>query len=148
MFCRDINTKKEIQLKWIDFDLYYFGFSEKFQVKCLNSLIVAKAGNISVTTIRDILIEYWKKENTAVHYFIFQIIYKILKENSSKYDVSIHKSDIHPHIIMQYINLPFTNELWNKCISNCFAHKLTYIKDIKKDSLADFIINKKTDNFN
>lgn len=122
------------------FDPNYFSWRKEFKVKLCNSFIVADRGHPFLTALKDILVRYWKEENTFRHYFILQMLFeqliKVEPYSNVKWD-SMDDLDIHR---MQFeMGKSFTKERWDRLRSLCFAHKLSY-KFVNKEKKIHFSV--------
>lgn len=48
----------------------------------VNWIIASCENNTLTSAIKELLLEYWKNEKTAIHYFIFQILFDLMVENN------------------------------------------------------------------
>lgn len=108
---------------WRNTYAYYFGWAKGFRVNMLNSFIVAKKGNRTVSALCDLLLFWWQKHDDVPDYFFFQILYDVYDCQ----DVFPLISDTLPHYRQQSINDPrFPKHLQNNVISYSRIQKMTY----------------------
>lgn len=146
MFERNMNLDIASQKYWIGYDFRYFGFTDDFQVKCLNSFIVAKKKNYIVSVLRDLLFLYWLNENKVIYYYFFQIIYTILQGiDKDKFRSSMFLDDTLPHEIRKHLDSKCDDKLLSTIYNTCFAHKLKYIRHAYNHSLAEYLTKSNQD---
>jgi len=82
---------------WRNTYAYYYGWAEGFRVNMLNSFIVAKRGNPTVSDLCDLMMLWWENNDNVPDYFFFQILYDVYQP---KADFPL-VSDCLPHYIQQ-----------------------------------------------
>ncbi|ECO5712563.1 capsular polysaccharide synthesis protein [Campylobacter jejuni] len=124
------------------FSYGYFNWNDDFKVKMLSSFMVAKTSNTFIQTLKDILMNYWKNEQSSEnhYYFVLHIIFELLKEYGLANDTYKNMSDIECHLLQFSAKEKFNPTLWEDIQKQSFLHKLTHFKSIKKDSMIDKII--------
>lgn len=137
MYRRDDSEKyKEY---WQDTFAYYWGWSPNFMVKTLIGIMYAKKGNKTIADFASILLNFWKKYDTAPDYFFFQIL---IEAYLKKYPESVLTSisDTIPHLLRQYINEnPAPNYSFSDILQKTTVHSLNYKNDVAcKNLLALF----------
>ena len=115
---------KEPNIKyWRNTYAYYFGWTKGFRVNMLNSVIVARKGDITISDMCDMLLLWWRDHDNVPDYFFFQILFDTypLKEDFPLV------SDTLPHYLQQSINDP-TFDLMSRedILAKIPIHKLTY----------------------
>ncbi|EAJ4942595.1 capsular polysaccharide synthesis protein [Campylobacter jejuni] len=140
-----IKPSKEKLKKFIKsgyFSYGYFNWNDDFKVKMLSSFMIAKTNNTFIQTLKDILMNYWKNEQSSEnhYYFILHIIFELLKEHGFVNDIYKNMSDIECHLLQFSAKEKFNSTLWEEIQKQSFLHKLTHFKSIKKDSMIDKII--------
>ena len=115
---------KEPNIKyWRNTYAYYFGWTKGFRVNMLNSVIVARKGDITISDMCDMLLLWWRDHDNVPDYFFFQILFDTypLKEDFPLV------SDTLPHYLQQSINDPNFNLMSREDIlAKIPIHKLTY----------------------
>lgn len=120
----------------------YFSWDKNFLVRFLSSFIVCKKHHNLALALRDILLNYWENEKEYKHYFLFQIIFELLKrENFNAFLDFKESSDLEPHLLQFSSKEIFNAELWENIKKQSKIHKLTYFKDLQKDSMLGKILN-------
>ncbi|EAJ5701576.1 glycosyltransferase [Campylobacter lari subsp. concheus] len=124
------------------FSYGYFNWNDDFKVKMLSSFMIAKTSNTFIQTLKDILMNYWKNEQSSEnhYYFILHIIFELLKEYGFTNDTYKNMSDIECHLLQFSAKEKFNPTFWEEIQKQSFLHKLTHFKSIKKDSMIDKII--------
>ena len=142
MFQRDLNAKDKE--KWRKYDIAYFNWSDKHRVNVLNSFIISRPHDLTIHTLLDILMNFWKTQENVPHYFFFQIMYneiinsKYLKDRKCKII-----DDTIPHLLHYNLNNKFDNKEFNLIKEKTHIHKLRYINKVILGSYCDHIINEK-----
>ncbi|EAL3888445.1 glycosyl transferase [Campylobacter lari] len=124
------------------FSYGYFNWNDDFKVKMLSSFMIAKTSNTFIQTLKNILMNYWKNEQSSEnhYYFVLHIIFELLKEHGFANDTYKNMSDIECHLLQFSAKEKFNPTLWEEIQKQSFLHKLTHFKSIKKDSMIDKII--------
>ncbi|EHZ9971457.1 glycosyl transferase, partial [Campylobacter jejuni] len=69
-----IKPSKEKLKKFIKsgyFSYGYFNWNDDFKVKMLSSFMIAKTNNTFIQTLKDILMNYWKNEQSSENHYYF-----------------------------------------------------------------------------
>ena len=135
---------------YVKCDPQYFSWHPSFQVKILNSFIIAKPNNKIVGDLLSILLEYWKKEAQIGHYFFFQICFNRMMMNDEWKNLNceiVGDTDCHK---LQTVALDkFDYRLYNEIAAKSGIHKLTYRFDkfgqVTQDSFYYVIANEKVE---
>ncbi len=108
---------------WRNTYAYYFGWAKGFRVNMLNSLIVARCGNRTISDLCDLMLSWWKEHDSVPDYFFFQILFDVYAPK----DVCPIVSDTLPHYLQQSINDPsFKLMSREEILRTIPIHKLTY----------------------
>ena len=82
LFQREKNIEKIKKDEYVDLDFSYFSWNDNHKVNILNSIVFSNSSNNKVIeALLYCLVYYWKKNNKANHYYIFQILYDILMKS-------------------------------------------------------------------
>ena len=116
-------------------DLFFFQIFNKYWIAGSNWFITSEKKSPILKTTRDLLYEYWRKNNHAFNYFIFHMYFKMACD---RYIYDYHKikkySNQSPHILQSVLFQPFRLKVYNQIILNVSIHKLTTKKKPKKKS--------------
>lgn len=124
VFRRDPSEKDKRY--WENTYAYYFGWAKGFRVNMLNSIIIAKRGNRTVTDLCNYMLQWWHDNDTIPDYFFFQILFDVYQCKESFPVVS----DCLPHYLQQSINDPgFSLMQRDEILATIPIHKLTYKKE-------------------
>lgn len=108
---------------WRNTYAYYFGWAKGFRVNMLNSFIVAKKKNRTVSDLCDLMLCWWRDHNAVPDYFFFQILFDVYGCNEEYPLVS----DTFPHYLQQSIIDPSFSIMSRKeILKHIPIHKLTY----------------------
>lgn len=112
---------------WKNTYAYYFGWAKGFRVNMLNSVIIAKNGSQMIASIADLLLAWWKRNDTVPDYFFFQILFDVMvKGEWRQYNCPI-VNDCLPHYLQQNRNDPkFSLMQGEDIVQSIRMHKLTY----------------------
>ena len=119
-------------------DLFFFNLSSWF--------ITSEKESPVLKTTRDLLYEYWRKENYLCYYFLFHEFFQIAynRYKNDFFDIP-HFSNIPEHYLQEYLMKKMNNKVYLNIIHNISVHKLN-IKFIKKNfkkknSFLNYILN-------
>lgn len=123
--------------KFFKKDLFFFNFSSWF--------ITAEKDSPVLKTTRDLLYEYWRKEDYLCDYFLFHDFLKIAFDRYSKNHLEMPNiSNLPEHQLHNLILKQFNNNSYSNIIKNVYIHKLnnkiTERRSPKKGSFFFFII--------
>ena len=108
---------------WSNTYAYYFGWAKGFKVNMLNSFIIAKKGNKTVSDLCDLMLLWWYHYDNVPDYFFFQILYDVYNCREPFPLIS----DTLPHYLQQSQNDPAFKLMEQKDILKSIPiHKLTY----------------------
>ena len=108
---------------WRNTYAYYFGWAKGFRVNMLNSFIVAKKGNPTVSELCDLMLFWWRGHDNVPDYFFFQILCDVYGLPDSMPLVS----DTLPHYLQQSMNdSRFDLMPREEILDTIPLHKLTY----------------------
>ena len=145
---------------WIDSSVLCTGFDENFYDKSLfvfenflkedksivssSWFMTAESNNPILLLTRDLIFEYWKKNNKLINYFLLHICFTIATEKyKDEWDIVARFSNVPPHILQFEITKSFNEHRWNDIKKMSSIHKLTQKADFskcEKDSYYDYII--------
>lgn len=121
VFRRD--SEEPDQDYWSNTYAYYFGWSKGFKVNILNSFIVSKKGNKTISDLCNLMLLWWRDNDTLPDYFFFQILF----DTYAPKDICPIVSDTLPHYLQQSINDPKFNLMSREeILKNIPIHKLSY----------------------
>ena len=128
------------------FDPFYFSWNPKCQVRMLNAFMIAKPDHKIIADLLTILLEYWKQEKKAGHYFFFQILFNRMMMHSEWNKLNceiVGDTDCHK---LQIVSLDkFDSRIFDEIKAKSNVHKLTYrfdrFKQISKGMFFDYIAN-------
>ena len=108
--------------------------------------IIAKKNNPILKLQKQLLENYWAKENKNIHYFFFHFLLtkSLIKNPICKkiYEDMYSLSNKEPHILQNALDLKYNENLFNEIKKLSFIHKLTYKKEtIEKNSFFDYLLN-------
>jgi hypothetical protein len=111
-----------------------------------NCFIRARKGSYLMQAWRAVIHEYWKNEDTAMDYFIHQILFKILVKNDPRaekyFNEMLHIDQGPTHGLWPHHKDEFVKELFDELTSKVFFQKTRYADtaEIIDGSFADVII--------
>ena len=112
-----------------------------------NWFIRAHSDSILLNAVKDMLFEYWRRHNKAVHYFFYHFLFKIATEvYPDEWRNVPYINNLNPHILQLEMNDRYDEMRYNYICSLGVFHKLTYIKDMQEGSFVDCIIRKEVGN--
>lgn len=125
---------------WERFNPMYFSWRRMFKVHMCSSFLIAHPNHPLVTALLDILLSYWKNEQYWRHYFILQLIFEELVSNYFSEEAWSWDSDLLCHQMLINCRSQYDANKWNKIVSSCPIHKLTYYNDCSRTSLFHKIV--------
>ncbi len=97
-----------------------------------------------LVSVYDILLEYWKKEDVVIQYFIFHIVFKLVTDKYSEYwkNLPIY-SNVLPHLLQQKLIEPYSNTMMEEICNITSIHKLYWRtpKNIEENSFYNVILS-------
>lgn len=110
----------------------YFDWSAQSQVRHLNSLMIGQRGSAQLKLLQDLLLTYWQGENSAGHYFFFQILcHHLLVKKRALTEMPI-VDDTLPHILSLIIDKELNAEQMEDIFLLSGIHKLSYANTLNK----------------
>lgn len=95
--------------------------------------ISAEKNERILTMTRDLLYEYWKKNNSMIHYFLIYFFLKIASEKYSEEWAAIPWfPDLPPHIMQRELSKPFSETRFEQLKRMSDIHKLSYKIELDK----------------
>lgn len=95
------------------------------------------ANNKVLMAVRELLWEYWKKEDRLIDYFlVHHFIMIALEYYKEDWQKMVQYPNSMPHILLLMLFEPFNQEKWDAITSVCPFHKLAYKRseeDMKKE---------------
>lgn len=128
-FQRD-NQEPE-RAKWLFRTITYFGWSRKFKVRLLNSILSAEPKHIIPWTLYTLMVKYSEDYDVYLEYFLQQMFFQALVDDPdySHYNCPI-VSDCIPH--RMYFDVVVDREQTfsiREAVALTSLHKMTYIAD-------------------
>ncbi len=104
--------------------------------------------NYIITAVRDMLLEYWKRENVAYHYLIYHMFFTMAcKHFNEEWEKVTFASNINPHIIQwKEATKPFDMKRFNEIKAICPIQKLSNKMFLPEDitgTFYDVLVNKR-----
>lgn len=101
--------------------------------------ITAQPNNSVLLLVRELLYEYWKKNNKMVSYFLLHFFMEIaLDQYPEEREKIIPFSNSTPHIILLRLNKEFNRELWDEVTRITPFHKLSYKNTIEENDYQSY----------
>lgn len=128
---------------FIKYDGYYFSWRKNARVIWLSSFIVAKKSNLITNTLKDLLLNYWEKESSLIHYFTMHLMFYELIKMDKYSDIVTSQCDTFPHLLQINLKNKFDPNLLSRILAQSSIYKLTYKingRDIKNDSMLSYIL--------
>lgn len=114
---------------WENVYAYYFGWRPDFRVRVLNSIIFSRKDSIVISTLFDLLLYFWKTQNTVPDYFFFQILFnELMNKHFLKQNCPI-VNDCIPHLLQTKINGKYDSISFVKVLRQTTIHKMAYFDE-------------------
>lgn len=104
---------------------YYFGWHKDFRVRMLSSVIFAQKGARVMNDWANLLIYYWKTQDSIIDYFFFQIMMNQYLQRYPERNCHI-VSDCLPNMLQCYFTGSYTKYSVKEILEKCSIHKLSY----------------------
>lgn len=114
---------------WENVYAYYFGWDSAFKVRMLSSVIFARRGNMVISTLYDLLLYFWKTEDSLSDYFCFQILFNELMAKHLSEQNCMIVNDCIPHILQTKINGRYDRFSFEEVFVLSNVHKMAYLDD-------------------
>lgn len=143
----------KIPQKYIDMDFFmHMAGGEYSYVFIQNYFIRAKRHDPLLYLWKQLLYKYWETEDKAVDYFFAQYLFKLLVTHNAEATRLFNKmpkiDESGTQLLwLRFGNEPFDKEKYKEMRSKSFFQKCSYkkrknfIQEIKKGSMADYVIN-------
>lgn len=110
-------------------------------------LMVAKSNNKIIITVKELMYEYWRRNNKLINYFLIHQFIQMALDKYPEEEVDMIKyPNSTPHILLLDMFYPFNPIKWNTIKSMSSFHKLAYKRSEsdmnKKGTYYDEIIVK------
>lgn len=136
MFSRDPNSDYKV---WGKNDThFYFSWRDDFKVRYLSSIIYGKQKSALSAVLLDLLLYFWRSENTIPHYFFFQImINEVCEFEEVLFDFPV-ADDTLPHLLQWVMNKKFNADDYKLILKSSDIHKLSlHVKLKEKDTFGN-----------
>ena len=124
-------------------DLFFFRANKITSDVGSSWFITSEKESPVLKTTRDLLYEYWRKENYLCNYFLFHRLFKFAFMKYIKdYLQMPYYTNIPVHFLQKYLNKKFNYYIYKNILEKVNVHKLTKKKKITiKKSFANYIIS-------
>lgn len=106
-----------------------------------NWLIASHPGNGIIIRTRELLYEYWKRNNSLKHYFIFHILFQVAVDTDPELQRQWREvpyfNNASPHCMQRDLFQPYSAERWEQLKLMSPIHKLTYKVKPEQEALED-----------
>ena len=114
-------------------DLFFFQSYKRNDLSNVGSnwFITAEQGSPVLQTTRDLLYEYWKRNDKAHNYYIFHFFFRMAYLKYKNHLTTMPKySNLPPHDLREQLGRPFSTERYTRILRTSSIHKLT-VKTMK-----------------
>lgn len=142
VYCTGIPTLQVIEKS--PFFMYKSLSSVEERISSSNWLIASIPNHPFMVTMSELLRVYWTKENVAIHYYLFHILFTIIVESFPDLWKSVPTyTNATPHIMVNELNNDFSKERYQQLCKISDFHKLNYKKDYSTESgtLYHYLLN-------
>lgn len=131
-FYRDLKPKNFKD--WENYNRNYFSWTPFHEVNLLNSILWSTRYYPLWNFLYDSLINFWKENNYPPDYFMFQILFEIIKDKKPEALIGwVRTEDLSPHLLQRYF---FDKNFPIDALDPIFFHKLTYLPAPKPSTLG------------
>lgn len=124
---------------WTALNKVYFNWSKNSRINTLNSIIFAKKANKTLMAMQDLLLDFWKTQNTVPHYFFFQILFDEIKKSDYAPEPYPSIDDTLPHLLHESWNQPINKAKTVQIFYQNPIHKLTYMSLGKPGTVGEYV---------
>lgn len=103
---------------------YYWGWYDGFLVKVLTSIIYAHSGSEVMGDLLQLMLYYWKNNDSAKDYFFLQILYELYIMRKDKRCAVV--SDVVPHLLQTKLNGGGIGLDYEAILQQTPIHKMSY----------------------
>ena len=123
-------------------DLFFFKTFNDKRISGSSWFLTSEKESPVLKTTRDLIYEYWRKENSLCDYFLFHLFFKFGYEKYiNDYSKMPDFSNIPPHYLQKNLLNRFNETIYRSIIKSSSVHKLTKKFSQKNDSFFYYIIN-------
>lgn len=125
-------------------DLFLFQWSlmDQSVLKISSWWIYAKKNSGLFRDLRNLLYNYWEKEQNLMHYYLFHIMYSRVVDSNSFYQNMLKNvpyfNNSTPHILASKMAMPFDRQEWSIIKTQSKIHKLTYKNKILRGDIYNY----------
>lgn len=127
---------------WMQSYAFYWNWSKDFRVNMLSSIFYAQENNKVVSTLMNLLLNYWKHEGKLIDYFVFQILYDELIRGALKNSSCVVVDDTYPHLLQTKFNGSLKHMTVEDILSRTGTHKMSYFDQKGMRLMREFLGNK------
>lgn len=105
-----------------------------------NWFITSTTNNPILMMTKELLYEYWKGHNSAIHYFIFHMLFQLVIENfDDEWKKVVPASSSTPHILLLRLNDCYSKKMMDGILQQTSIHKLSYKYDNRKKDYVTYL---------
>lgn len=108
-----------------------------------NWMIYSIRSHPILSAVKDILLDYWKKEKILIQYFTFHLVFRLVTEHYSDYWRSLPVySNVLPHLLQQKLLETYSDSLYKEICDITSIHKLYWRipEKLEEDSFYNRIL--------
>ena len=124
-------------------DLFFFRTVNYTKISGSNWFITAEIESPVLKTTRDLIYEYWRKENYLCDYFIFHLLFKFaFQKYYNDYLQMPYYTNIPVHFLQKHLMNKFNDTLYTNILKSASVHKLNKKFPSNNESFIYYIIRK------
>src|SRR5690606_4333788 len=116
---------------------YYWGWYDGFLVKLLNSIIYAHSGSEVMGDLLQLMLYYWKNNDSAKDYFFLQILYELYIMRKDKRCAVV--SDVVPNLLQTKLNGGSIGLDYEAILQQTPIHKMSYYNEEGLVRMKEFL---------
>ena len=123
-------------------DLFFFKTVNYTKISGSSWFMTSEKESPVLKTTRDLIYEYWRKENYLCDYFLFHLLFKIAFQRYNKDYINMPNfSNIPVHFLQKQLLNKFNYHLFLHILESASVHKLTKRFSLDNQTFVYYIIN-------
>lgn len=127
LFLYTRSPQAENQAFWHRYNPLYFSWHRRHRVNMLSSFIVARPKQAVIAECLQLMLYFWRHQNSLPHYFCLQILFDVVREYAAPSCRPQTRDDTLPHLLVAAMRQDFDEARLAEILRQSGVHKLTYL---------------------